>query len=84
MVMIEALATGTPVVATSRGSASEIIREGITGYLRTGLQGLAEALLAAAALHRRACRLSVEEQSSADRMVAAHLRFYEECIGSRP
>ncbi|GAA1499060.1 glycosyltransferase [Paeniglutamicibacter kerguelensis] len=81
MIMIEALATGTPMLSTRRGSAPEIVRDGITGYLRTGLQGLAQALSAAEALDRRACRVSAEELFSADAMVANHLGFYEELVG---
>jgi len=45
LVMIEALATGTPVVATPAGSAPEIIDDGLTGHLRSGLLPLAAALL---------------------------------------
>ncbi|WP_427017900.1 glycosyltransferase [Pseudarthrobacter sp. P1] len=81
MVMIEALATGTPVVSTPRGSAPEIVQDGLTGYLRGGLHGLAEALLAAAALDRGACRRAAEAQFSAERMVAEHVGFYEELLG---
>lgn len=82
MVMIEALATGTPVVSTPRGSAPEILRDGSTGYLRTGSQGLAEALLAAAALDRGECRRTAEEHFSAETMVANHLGFYGEVVGA--
>lgn len=82
MVMIEALATGTPVVATSRGSAPEIIQDGITGYLRSGPTGLAEALLSAATLDRGSCRHAAETRFSAHRMVTEHLQFYQElCRG---
>ena len=41
MVMIEALASGTPVVATPRGAAPEIVDDGVTGYLRVGEDALA-------------------------------------------
>ncbi|MFF5794696.1 glycosyltransferase [Paeniglutamicibacter sp. NPDC012692] len=82
MVMIEALAAGTPVVSTPRGSAPEILRDGSTGYLRTSRQGLAGALLAATALDRGECRRTAEALFSADRMVADHLSFYEELVGA--
>ncbi|GAB2708108.1 glycosyltransferase [Arthrobacter bambusae] len=80
MVMIEALASGTPVVATSCGSAPEIIQEGTTGYLRSGPSGLAEALLSAATLDRRSCRHAAETRFSAHRMAAEHLQFYQELL----
>src|SRR3954464_8433953 len=61
LVMIEALATGTPVVATPVGSAPEIVDDGVTGFLRSGGLPLAAALLdasllAASQLDRTACR----------------------------
>jgi glycosyltransferase involved in cell wall biosynthesis len=76
LVMIEALATGTPVVATPLGSAPEIIQDGVTGYLRTGGLPLAAALLEAGGLDRTACRAAARRRFDCDRMVAAHLRVY--------
>lgn len=80
MAMIEALATGTPVVATLRGSAPEIVSEGITGYLRPNPPELARALLAAATLDRGECRRAAETYFGAERMVAEHLALYEELL----
>jgi glycosyltransferase involved in cell wall biosynthesis len=56
LVMVEALATGPPVVATPVGSAPEIVDDGVTGYLRTGGLPLAAALLDASQLDRATCR----------------------------
>jgi glycosyltransferase involved in cell wall biosynthesis len=75
--MIEALATGTPVVATPLGAAPEIVDDGVTGFLRTGRLALAAALLEAGGLDRSACRAVVRRRFDSDRMVQAHLRFYE-------
>ena len=50
LVMIEALATGTPVVVSRVGSAPEIVDDGVTGYLRQGRVALADALTSAATL----------------------------------
>lgn len=80
LVMIEALATGTPVVATPMGSAPELVQDGVTGHLRTGLSALAEALLGAADLDRAACRVDAAHRFSSDRMVAEHVRLYEELL----
>jgi glycosyltransferase involved in cell wall biosynthesis len=82
LVMIEALATGTPVVTTPSGAAPEIVDDGVTGYLRAGCAGLAEALLAAADLDRAACRAATESRFSTDRMVSDHVRLYDELLGS--
>ena len=73
--MIEALATGTPVVGTPVGSAPEVVDHGVTGFLAP-LAELPALLLGAAALSRAACRASVEERFSSDRMVADHLELF--------
>ncbi|GER21844.1 glycosyl transferase [Zafaria cholistanensis] len=84
MVMIEALATGTPIVGTPRGSAPEIVREGTTGFLRTGTQGLANALVRASTLDRAACRRATITDFSARRMVAEHIDFYTGLVHGGP
>jgi len=76
MVMIEALATGTPVVATPRGAAPEIVDHGKTGFLVADDRGLAAALSAVADLDRPACRRAAEERFSLERMAADHLALY--------
>ncbi len=77
MVMVEALACGTPVVATPRGAAPEIVDDGRTGFLRTTDAGLAAAVLEAGSLDRSACRKAVKERFSASRLAADHLAVYE-------
>ncbi len=57
---MEALACVTPLVATPMGAVSEIIDDGVTGFIRSGEDSLAEAVRAAADLDREACR-RVEE-----------------------
>lgn len=81
MVMIESLATGTPVVATPCGSAPELIDHGCTGIIAADLDGLAHALTDAASLDRGWCRHQAEARFSADRMVAEHIGLYTELIG---
>jgi glycosyltransferase involved in cell wall biosynthesis len=82
LVMIEALATGTPVVGTPIGSAPEIVEQGRTGFLADA-ENLADLVPAAAALDRAGCRRAVEERFSAGRMVADHLQLYSELIERR-
>lgn len=77
MVMIEALATGTPVIATPHGSAPEIVEDGQTGFLRAGDEGLVGALGAAADLDRGACRAAAEARFAKDRMAADHVELYD-------
>jgi glycosyltransferase involved in cell wall biosynthesis len=80
LVMIEALATGTPVVATRAGSAPEIVDDGVTGHLRRGWRALIAPLMEAASLDRAACRASVLQRFHTDRMVLDHVLLYEELL----
>lgn len=83
LVMIEALAAGTPVIATPRGSVPEIIDDGVTGFLGGTVEILAEALGRVRELDRSACRRSVEERFSARRMAADHAALYGELLATR-
>ncbi len=76
LAMIEALAAGTPVVATPRGAAPEIVRDGVTGFLREDDAALVHALRAAAGLDRAACRHDCALRFGLDRMVDDHVRLY--------
>lgn len=82
MVMIEALACGTPVVATPVGAVPEIVDDGITGFIRAGATDLCDALRRVSTLDRGACRAAAEERFSADRMVRDHVRVYESVVRS--
>jgi glycosyltransferase involved in cell wall biosynthesis len=80
MVMIEALACGTPVVATPCGAVPEIVREGVTGFIAAGETALAEAVDRTTRLERGNCRRAVEGHFSARRMVEDHVLLYEQLI----
>jgi glycosyltransferase involved in cell wall biosynthesis len=80
LVMVEALATGTPVVATACASAPEIVDDGVTGYLRNSPWELPAALHAAPGLDRSTYRKAAAERFSAQRMVLEHVRLYCELI----
>jgi glycosyltransferase involved in cell wall biosynthesis len=77
MVMIEALACGTPVLTTPFGAAPEIVRDGVVGYVRSDPHDLAEALGRVDEIDRTACRLRVVERFSVERMVQDHVELYE-------
>jgi glycosyltransferase involved in cell wall biosynthesis len=76
MVMIEALACGTPVVTRPCGAAPEIVEDGVTGFVRTEEDGLATAVVRAAELDRSACRQSVEDRFSTRRLAQDHIDLY--------
>ena len=80
MVMVEAMAVGTPVVATPCGAAPEIVDDGVTGFLRTDVASLATALGHVAGLDRAACRRAVEARFSAARMATDHLDAYRAAV----
>jgi glycosyltransferase involved in cell wall biosynthesis len=82
MVMIEALAYGTPVVATPFGAVPEIVEDGVTGFLGTDEDQLVAALGKVGDLDRGACRASVQARFSAERMVADHVGFYRRVLAS--
>jgi hypothetical protein len=82
LVMIEALATGTPVVATPRGAAPEIIDEGVTGYLRKEQRGLAKALVDAPQLDRAQCRAVACQRFDSEAMVGKHIQLYADLLCS--
>jgi glycosyltransferase involved in cell wall biosynthesis len=76
MVMIEALACGTPVVAPPRGSVPEIVDHGRTGWLSADEAELVGRLGDLDALDRAECREVVETRFSTRRMVDEHLEVY--------
>jgi glycosyltransferase involved in cell wall biosynthesis len=80
--MVEALACGTPVIATPRGAAPEIVDHEVTGYLARDADGLVEAIGKVGALDRRACRVAAETRFSAQRMTADHVALFLELLGT--
>jgi glycosyltransferase involved in cell wall biosynthesis len=80
MVMIEALACGTPVVASPRGAATEIVDEGVTGFLGPDGHALARALTEVDRLDRRNCRSAAETRFSSTRMASEHADFFARIV----
>jgi glycosyltransferase involved in cell wall biosynthesis len=74
MVMIEAMACGTPVLATPCGSVPEVVAEGVSGVIRPDPPALAAALGRALAIPRRSCREHVARTFSADAMADGYER----------
>ncbi len=80
MVMLEALACGTPVLAFPEGAAPEIVEDGRTGFLCHDENDMAEAIPRADQIDRAACRNAVETYFSAQRMVNEHLDLFEQIL----
>ena len=83
LVMVEALACGTPVLATAAGSTPEIVRDGRTGFVADDVEQLVARCADIAVLDRRLCRSSVEAHFSAEAMVREHVRLYTRTIADR-
>jgi len=81
LVMIEALATGTPVVALRHGSVPEVVAEGRTGFVRDDLDGLVAALGHVGEIDPAECRGEVERRFSVERMVADYEAIYRRLAG---
>ena len=84
MVMIESLASGTPVVAFPNGAAPEIVDHGVTGFLCDDEDDLVHRLGGVGDLSRLACRRVAVERFSTARMVAEHVALYEQVAEGRP
>ncbi len=80
LVMIEALACGTPVVGYPSGAAPEIVDHGVTGFLCHTVDELQDQLAAVGSLSRAACRQSVEERFSTERMCREYAALFERIV----
>jgi glycosyltransferase involved in cell wall biosynthesis len=83
LVLIEALACGTPVLAYRRGSIPEIIDDGITGFVCESLSEMAEAVERIPLIDRRRCRAAFDERFTADRMARDYVALYERIVEER-
>ena len=76
LVMIEALACGTPVIANKRGSVPEIIQNGKTGFIVKDINGAVKAVHNIDQINRSDCRRSAEEKFSVEKMVEEYEKIY--------
>jgi glycosyltransferase involved in cell wall biosynthesis len=83
LVMAEALASATPVLAFANGAAPEIIDHGRTGYLCQGEEEMTAAITQVHLISRRHCRITAERRFSLARMAADYERLYQ-AILARP
>ncbi len=79
LVMVEAMACGTPVLALPGGSVPEVVREGVSGWTCRDVDDMAERVMSLQ-IDPVSCRSWVEQQFSCDRMVEQYLDVYERLI----
>ena len=84
LVMIEALACGTPVVAFRHGSVPEIIEDGRSGFIVTSVEQAVERTAQIEQVDRAACRQAFEERFSAPRMAADYVQTYRQLLAGVP
>lgn len=83
LVYIEALACGLPVLTCPQGAAPEILRDGVTGFMRESDDELAEAALRVGEIARAGCRAWVERHFSVSQMMEGYLAVYQSVIDKR-
>ena len=80
LVLIEAMANGTPVIAFGRGSVPEIIEDGITGLIVRDIDAAARAVRLVSQFERAAIRQRFEERFTAERMARDYLALYQRVL----
>jgi glycosyltransferase involved in cell wall biosynthesis len=83
LVMIEAMATGTPVIAFRNGSVPEVIDDGVTGFIVEDVDQMVEAVSRVHQIDGAACRRSVEERFAVERLVTDYEALYASLIAVR-
>ncbi|GAA2515153.1 glycosyltransferase family 4 protein [Pilimelia columellifera] len=83
MVMIEAMACGTPVVALRGGAVDEVVEDGVTGFILDDPEELPAALARVDELDPAACRARVQRHFTIDKLAAGHEQVYRSAIARR-
>ncbi|MGV3508962.1 MAG: glycosyltransferase family 4 protein [Sphingobacteriaceae bacterium] len=80
IVMVEAMACGTPVIAFNAGSVKEVINEGVSGYIVDSVEEAVQALNAISGLSRKLVRREFLSKFTANRMANDYLKLYTSVI----
>lgn len=80
LVMIESMATGTPVIARPYGAVPEVVEEGVTGLLAQGVEGLVDAVKNVDRIDREGCLLRAQERFSVTTMVDRYEKVYQRLV----
>ncbi|MGH8635836.1 MAG: glycosyltransferase family 4 protein [Burkholderiales bacterium] len=84
LVMIEAMACGTPVIAWNCGAIPEVIEDGLTGFIVNSEEEALAAIERIAAIERRGIRAVFEQRFTATMMARAYLDVYAQLLNRRP
>jgi len=80
LVMIEAMACGTPIIVFNRGSAKELVKDGKTGFVVENLKEMKEAMREIDKIKREDCRKWVEENFTKERMAKEYENVYYQIL----
>ena len=80
LVAMEAMASGTPVIAWRSGALAEIVRDGRTGFLVNTAEQLAEAITEAGLIDRSECRRYAEQRFSSKQMAGLYIDLYKSVL----
>ncbi len=80
LVLIEAFACGTPVLAYRRGSIPEIVNHGVTGFICETVDEMVDAVGQVSLIDRKQCRATFDERFTADRMARDYVALYERLL----
>ncbi len=83
LVIIEAMACGTPVIAYRGGAVPEVMEEGHTGFIVEGLEDAVDAVRRVPELSRKRCREVFDHRFTAERMAHDYVQVYERLINPR-
>jgi glycosyltransferase involved in cell wall biosynthesis len=83
LVMMEAMACGTPVIGYPRGSVPEIIDQGVSGFVVNDVEEAAQAVIRIGEIDRQGCRQRFEERFTAKRMCEDYLALYERLVNGQ-
>jgi glycosyltransferase involved in cell wall biosynthesis len=83
MVLIESMASGTPVLAFGKGAVPEIVVDGTTGFISNSVDSMVAALRNIGRIDRRACREHVQANFSMQLMASRYAAVYERVIGPK-
>lgn len=83
LVMIEAMACGTPVIAYNHGSVPEVLTPGVSGYIVESIDEAVEAVQNLDRIDRGLCRAAFEARFTAERMATDYVALYERLLAER-